>query len=122
MDMDILESVSCNILQEGSLTVPAHTLYDIIRKLPEGSEVSLEADGENNRVLVFAGRSKFTLPLLPADEFPVMSDEAAMPLLAGIVDSKALIDKTRFAISNEETRYYLNGIFFPPLKQAMSQC
>ena len=64
MDMDILESVSCNILQEGSLTVPAHTLYDIIRKLPEGAEVSFEADGENNRVLVLAGRSKFTLPLL----------------------------------------------------------
>ena len=55
--------------------MPAHTLYDIIRKLPEGAEVSLEADGENNRVLVLAGRSKFTLPLLPADEFPVMSDE-----------------------------------------------
>ena len=113
MDMDILESVSCNILQEGSLTVPAHTLYDIIRKLPEGAEVSLEADGENNRVLVLAGRSKFTLPLLPADEFPVMSDEELPCRFSlGIDDSKALIDKTRFAISNEETRYYLNGIFF----------
>ena len=113
MDMDILESVSCNILQEGSLTVPAHTLYDIVRKLPEGAEVSLEADGENNRVFVLAGRSKFTLPFLPADEFPAMSDEELPCRFSlGSDDSKALIDKTRFAISNEETRYYLNGIFF----------
>ena len=113
MDMDILESISCNILQEGSLTVPAHTLYDIVRKLPEGAEVSLETDTENKRLLVSAGRSKFTLPSLPADEFPAMSEET-LPYSFSLTvdDGRALIDKTRFAISNEETRYYLNGIYF----------
>ena len=105
MDMDILESIACNILQEGSLTVPAHTLYDIIRKLPEGAEVSLETDAENKRLLVSAGRSKFTLPSLPADEFPAMSEETLpYSFSLAVDDGRTLIDKTRFAISNEETR------------------
>ncbi len=50
MDMDIIESVECNVLTEGTVTVPAHTLYDIVRKLPEGSEISLETDGQSGRV------------------------------------------------------------------------
>ena len=113
MDMDIVESLDCNVSQEGSLTVPAHILYDIVRKLPEGSEVNLEAEGGASRLLVSAGRSRFSLPSLPADEFPAMGNED-LPYSFSIAanDARAMIDKTRFAISNEETRYYLNGIYF----------
>jgi DNA polymerase III subunit beta len=112
MDMDIVESVDCNVGADGTLTVPAHTLYDIIRKLPDGSEVSLEATGEAGRVAVTSGRSSFTLPALPADEFPSMSGED-MPhqFSLAAADARSMIDRTRFAISNEETRYYLNGIY-----------
>jgi DNA polymerase-3 subunit beta len=63
MDMDIIESVDCNVAQEGSVTVPAHTLYDIVRKLPDGSDVSLESNSETGRLSVKAGRSNFTLPI-----------------------------------------------------------
>jgi DNA polymerase-3 subunit beta len=112
MDMDIVESVDCNVNGDGTLTVPAHTLYDIIRKLPDGSEVSLEATGEAGRVSVTAGRSSFTLPALPADEFPAMSGEDLPHRFSmAAADTKSMIDRTRFAISNEETRYYLNGIY-----------
>ncbi|MDA0341329.1 MAG: DNA polymerase III subunit beta [Proteobacteria bacterium] len=112
MDMDIVESVDCNVGADGALTVPAHTLYDIIRKLPDGSEVSLEATGEAGRVSVTAGRSSFTLPALPADEFPSMSgEELPHRFSMAAADAKSMIDRTRFAISNEETRYYLNGIY-----------
>ena len=112
MDMDIVESVDCNVVSDGTLTVPAHTLYDIIRKLPDGSEVSLETSGESGRVAVTSGRSSFMLPSLPADEFPSMSGED-MPhrFVLAAVDAKSMIDRTRFAISSEETRYYLNGIY-----------
>ena len=115
MDMDIIETVDCNVLQEGTVTVPAHTLYDIIRKLPDGCDISIESDNEGRFISVEAGRSNFTLPVLPADEFPTMSgNELSCGFNMPAADVRALIDRTRFAISSEETRYYLNGIYIHP--------
>ena len=112
MDMDILETVACEVSQDGEVTVPAHTLYDIARKLPDGADVALETTGDAGRVVVKAGRSTFTLPGLPSEEFPAASsDELPHSFALSASDAKGLIDRTRFAISNEETRYYLNGIY-----------
>jgi len=83
-----------------------------VRKLPDGSEVELEAIPDKAQLVLRAGRSRFTLACLPVEDFPVMSDgdlPHAFSLPAG--DLKGLIDRTRFAISTEETRYYLNGIY-----------
>ncbi|MGE0151953.1 MAG: DNA polymerase III subunit beta [Reyranellaceae bacterium] len=112
MDLAIVESVPANAAKAGATTAPAHTLYDIVRKLPDGSEVELEAVPDKAQLVLRAGRSRFTLACLPVEDFPVMSDgdlPHAFALPAG--ELKALIDRTRFAISTEETRYYLNGIF-----------
>ena len=111
LDIEIVESAHADITQPGEITAPAHTLYDIARKLPDGAKVSL-AKTSDERLSVEAGRSAFTLPLLPAGDFPQMSagdfsHEFALPAAA----LRRLIDKTRFAISTEETRYYLNGIY-----------
>jgi len=111
MDLDIIESVAADISTPGATTAPAHTLYEIVRKLPEGSQVDINADGEGHLVLS-SGRSRFTLSCLPADDFPVLSGgdfghEFTLP----VGEVRAMIDKTRFAISTEETRYYLNGIY-----------
>jgi DNA polymerase-3 subunit beta len=111
LDLQVVESMAANrVDQPGAITVSAHLLFDICRKLPDGSEVSLET--ADNRMTVRAGRSRFSLPTLPRDDFPVIvegdlptSFEIPAALLA------QLIDRTRFAISTEETRYYLNGIF-----------
>ena len=112
MDMDIIETVDCNVIKEGTVTIPAHTLYDIIRKLPDGSDVSIESDNEGGFISVEAGRSNFTLPVLPADEFPTMSgNELSCSFNMPAADVRVFIDRTRFAISSEETRYYLNGIY-----------
>ncbi|MDP3768749.1 MAG: DNA polymerase III subunit beta, partial [Dehalococcoidia bacterium] len=90
----------------------AHTLYEIVRKLPEGADVSLSFTGEDPRLTVAAGRSRFNLPVLPAGDFPVMSaDGFAGRMSVEAKDLIRLIDKTRFAISAEETRYYLNGLY-----------
>ena len=111
MDLDIVESVACEIATGGATTAPAHTLYEIVRKLPEGSQVELDADGENQLVLS-SGRSRFTLTCLPTDDFPVLSGgDMGHEFTLPVGEVKALIDKTRFAISTEETRYYLNGVY-----------
>lgn len=111
LDLQVVETMSASSVdQPGAITVSAHLLFDIARKLPEGSQVSLTTN--DNRLEVKAGRSNFKLPTLPRDDFPVIvegdlptSFELPARLLA------ELIDRTRFAISTEETRYYLNGIF-----------
>jgi DNA polymerase-3 subunit beta len=110
LDLQVDESVPANVTQPGATTVSAHTLFDIVRKLPDGSQVSLET--ADNRMTVKAGRSRFQLPTLPRDDFPVIV-EGDLPTSFEIPAKTLaeLIDRTRFAISTEETRYYLNGIF-----------
>jgi DNA polymerase-3 subunit beta len=117
MDVAFVETVPAEIAKAGSTTVQAHTLYEIVRKLPEGSQVGIEWSAEKGQVALRAGRSSFSLAALPADDFPKMAAGElphAFEILAE--DLKTLIDKTRFAISTEETRYYLNGIYIHATK------
>ncbi len=111
LDLQVVESIAAvSVESAGAITVSAHLLFDIARKLPEGSQVGLEA--ADNRMTVKAGRSRFQLPTLPRDDFPVIVEgdlPTSFELPAEVLAE--LIDKTRFAISTEETRYYLNGIF-----------
>ena len=111
LDLQIVEVVPAAIEQPGAITVSAHTLFDIARKLPEGSQVQLSA--ADGKMLVVAGRARFNLQTLPKDDFPMIA-EGELPTSFELPAEtlKQLIDKTRFAISTEETRYYLNGIFF----------
>ncbi|HJQ16777.1 MAG TPA: DNA polymerase III subunit beta [Allosphingosinicella sp.] len=110
LDLQINETVEANVTQAGATTVSAHTLFDIVRKLPEGSQVELSA--ADGKMQVNAGRARFNLAALPRDDFPVIAEgdlPTGFELPAATL--RELIDKTRFAISTEETRYYLNGIF-----------
>jgi len=111
LDLQVVETMGAvSVDTPGAITVSAHLLFDIARKLPDGSQVSIEVS--DNRMVVKAGRSRFTLPTLPRDDFPVIV-EGELPTSFEVPASKLaeLIDRTRFAISTEETRYYLNGIF-----------
>ncbi|WP_304191203.1 DNA polymerase III subunit beta, partial [Phenylobacterium aquaticum] len=112
LDMEIIDEAMAQVDQPGQITAPAHTLYEIVRKLPEGADVSLSFTGEDPRLTVAAGRSRFNLPVLPAGDFPVMSSDGLSARIGvDVNDLIRLIDKTRFAISTEETRYYLNGLY-----------
>jgi DNA polymerase-3 subunit beta len=112
LDLEITESIAADIGQKGATTLPAHTLYDIVRKLPDGAQVSLEAVGDSGQLLLRSGRSRFTLQSLPETDFPDMATgELGHRFALPAGELKKLIDKTQFAISTEETRYYLNGIF-----------
>ena len=111
LDLQIVDIAPAQVSEEGATTVSAHTLFDIVRKLPEGSQVELSA--AEGKMSVIAGRSRFNLATLPRDDFPVIA-ESDLPTKFSLPAAtlRQIIDKTRFAISSEETRYYLNGIFF----------
>ena len=112
LDLEVTEGTAASVEQAGATTVPAHLLYDIVRKLPEGAEVMLRLDEGGNAMSVISGRSSFRLQCLPQADFPELSAGSFSHIFR--LDSEALrglIEKTQFAISTEETRYYLNGIY-----------
>jgi DNA polymerase-3 subunit beta len=117
LDLQIDETIAAAVDQPGAITVPAHTLFDIVRKLPEGAQVELSA--AEGRITVNAGRARFTLSTLPRDDFPMIA-EGELPTVFELPAEtlKQIIDKTRFAISTEETRYYLNGIYLHVVDEA----
>jgi len=112
LDLEETETVPAEVGQGGSTTVPAHMFYEIVRKLPEGAQIVLEASGDRAVLAVRAGRSRFTLQTLPDSDFPdLAAGDMTHKFKLPAADLKRLIDKTQFAISTEETRYYLNGIY-----------
>src|SRR5262245_17510806 len=118
LEREVVEETRADISQPGAATVPAHTLYDIARKLPDGAQVEMRRDNEKERLVLASGHSRFTLQTLAAEDFPDLSPgEFSHQFEVGAADLKRLIEKTRFAISTEETRYYLNGIYLHPATQ-----
>jgi DNA polymerase-3 subunit beta len=113
MDIAITEKIAADVYEEGALTVPAHTLYEIIRKLPDGSQIVLQGNAATDgKLKISSGSCNFSLSCLPITDFPVMdSGDMSHKFTLTSAELVALIDKTKFAISTEETRYYLNGIF-----------
>jgi DNA polymerase-3 subunit beta len=116
LDLEITETTPAMIEQGGATTVPAHLLHDIVRKLPDGAQVSLETAPDGATLSIRSGRSRFSLQMLPESDFP---DITAGPFTHRFemkaADLRRLIDRTQFAISTEETRYYLNGIYLHTL-------
>ena len=113
LEIAITEKIDADVSISGSLTVPAHTLYDIIRKLPDGDKVRFKGNAfEDGKLQVTSDSCKFSLSCLPANEFPII-EKGNMDYNFELSPSEIIniIDKTRFAISNEETRYFLNGIY-----------
>ena len=123
MDLSVVEATEAEVIQPGATTAAAHTLYDVVRKLPEGCRIQLERSEQGAELSLRAGRTTFDLPCLPAADFPTMTDEGldhSFSLTVG--DLAKLIDRTRFAISTEETRYYLNGIFLHVIEEGAASC
>ena len=118
LDLEVTEELPADVAQDGGTTLPAHTLHEIVRKLPDGSQVTLDMGGDTGQLVLRSGRSRFQLQCLPETDFPDltpgdMQHRFAIPAK----ELKRLIDKTQFAISTEETRYYLNGVFVHTTEQ-----
>lgn len=112
LDLEITEATPAMVEQAGATTVPAHLLYEIVRKLPDGAEVLLATTPDGAAMTVASGRSKFSLQCLSEADFPdLTAGNFSHSFKLKASDLKMLIDRTQFAISTEETRYYLNGIY-----------
>ena len=112
MDIEVVDRAAAKVERAGATTVSAVTLHEIVRKLPDGALVTLSDDGAAGRLQVEAGRSSFQLATLPREDFPVMaSSEYEANFSASAEVLRRLFDKSKFAISTEETRYYLNGVY-----------
>ena len=112
MEIAIVEDVAAATSRNGATTAPAATLYDIVRKLPDGAEVELDHPGGDAQLALRAGRFATSLLVLPVEDFPSMTaGQLPHRFHLPALQLRGLIDRTRFAISTEETRYYLNGIY-----------
>ena len=112
LDIEVVDRAPAQVERAGATTVSATTLHEIVRKLPDGALVTLTADAAAGRLTVDAGRSNFSLATLPKEDFPVMaSSEYAANFAVTAPVLRRLFDKSKFAISTEETRYYLNGVY-----------
>lgn len=111
LEISMVETLPANVSQPGATTIQAHTFYEIARKLPDGAQVELSTIDAGS-LAISAGRSNFKLSCLPKEDFPIMTDgEMPHQFSIGAETLKRLIDTTRFAMSTEETRHYLNGIY-----------
>ena len=112
LDIEVVDQAPAKVERAGATTVNAVTFHEIVRKLPDGALVTITDDGASGRMSVEAGRSNFSLATLPKEDFPIMaSSEYEANFAAPAPVLRRLFDKSKFAISTEETRYYLNGVF-----------
>ena len=119
LDIELLERIPAEVERPGATTVSAHMLHEIVRKLPEGAELALALVPEADRLDVAAGRSRFALATLPREDFPVMASSTyACTYRAPVPALRRLFDKAKFAVSTEETRYYLNGVYLHVAEEA----
>ena len=118
LDIEISESAPADVATPGAATASALTLYEIDRRLPDGAQVRLEMSQEEGRLKVAAGRSDFALAVLPEEDFPTLAtDDLGESFPIPTEDLKRLFVKARFAMSQEETRYYLNGVYLHPVTE-----
>ena len=112
LDIYCSDKIKAEVLQSGEVSVSAVTFFEIIKRLPSGSEVLMIMEEGENEIRLTCGRSKFNLSTLKTDDFPIISDnDLSTNFVLSADELIRIIDKTKFAVSNEETRYYLNGIF-----------
>ena len=109
LEVELVSGTDVSVLQPGDITVPGRKLLEILRALPERSSVSLAGEGE--KMVIKAGRSRFSLSTLPASEFPVIEDiNAQQSVQIPRADLLRLLEKTHFSMAQQDVRYYLNGM------------
>ena len=112
-ELEICDKVQASVEQAGTITVSAHKLYDIAKKLPDGAQVECSYVEDTAQLMVVSGRSRFALPTISGEGYPVMPiEDAAVSFSVTTENLKSLIERTQFAMSTEETRYNLNGIYW----------
>jgi len=118
MEVELISSVPAQVSQEGEITVPARKILDIVKALPDGANISFSIS--DDKATLTAGRSRFTLATLPASEFPATDQVEALEKIKVSENTlKNMLDKTSFAMANQDVRYYLNGLLFDFVNQQL---
>jgi len=111
--MELTERIKAKVTEDGGVTVPSQLFFDIVRKAPNKSEISLKKDKKTDQIFVFFSKSKFSISTLPVDDFPEMDEENLdVELKIDSVHLASLIDNCKFCMGLDESRQYLNGIYF----------
>ncbi len=111
LEVEMVSRIAVEDAGDGETTIPARKLFEIIRALPDGSRITVSQSGD--KITVQAGRSRFTLATLPANDFPSVDEvEATERVAIGEATLKELIERTAFAMAQQDVRYYLNGLLF----------
>ena len=109
LEVELVAVAEVDVQADGEVTVPGRKLLDICRALPESAEVLISLSGE--KLSVKSGRSKFTLTTLPAAEFPTVEDiNAGLTVTIPQATLARLLEKTHYAMAQQDVRYYLNGL------------
>lgn len=120
LEVEMVARTKVEDAQDGEITIPARKLFEIVRALPDGSRVTITQSGD--KITVQAGRSRFTLASLPANDFPALDEvDATERVKVGEAGLKELIERTAFAMAQQDVRYYLNGLLFD-LRDAILRC
>jgi len=111
LEVEMVSRINVEDAEDGETTIPARKLFDIVRALPDGSRIMVSQTGD--KVTVQAGRSRFTLATLPSNDFPSVDEvEATDRIAISEAALKELIERTSFAMAQQDVRYYLNGLLF----------
>ncbi|MGX5672495.1 DNA polymerase III subunit beta [Thermomonas sp. XSG] len=111
LEVEMVARTAVEEAQDGEITIPARKLFDIVRALPDGSRVTISQSGD--KVTVQAGRSRFSLATLPANDFPSLDEvDATEQVSVPEAALKELLERTAFAMAQQDVRYYLNGLLF----------
>lgn len=111
LEVEMVSRISVDNANDGETTIPARKLFDIVRALPDGSVITVAQTGD--KVTISAGRSRFTLATLPSNDFPSVDEvEATDRIAISEATLKELIERTSFAMAQQDVRYYLNGLLF----------
>jgi DNA polymerase III subunit beta len=109
LEVEMRAGVAVDGAEDGEITIPARKWFDIVRALPDGVKIDVQVKGD--RVVVVAGHSRFTLATLPPDEFPTTDEiEVAEKVVLQEGTLRRLMERTAFAMANQDVRYYLNGL------------
>jgi DNA polymerase-3 subunit beta len=120
LEVEMVSRIGVDDAQDGETTIPARKLFEIVRALPDGSKVTVSQSAE--KITVQAGRSRFTLASLPANDFPSIDEvEATERVRVPEAALKELIERTAFAMAQQDVRYYLNGLLFD-LRESSLRC
>lgn len=120
LEVEMIARAAVDDAQDGETTIPARKLFEIVRALPDGSKVTISQSGD--KISVQAGRSRFSLASLPANDFPSIDEvDASEHMRVPEAALKELIERTAFAMAQQDVRYYLNGLLFD-LRDAALRC